>query len=267
MTRPIRLWLASQVFRPTEHVFDVFERVLVASLLAAAGYGNNPAVSEQIQSRLHTVFRFVREGRYDIYDEPSRHKRLPEVWRNRPVIHPDLYPLGEFALPWIYDIYGFAALLPSLSAEERQRVRKVVEYVLDPRYQALSEGYGILASGSRRYHAMGWDVRLPVPGAPSTTALQIGYWVQRLDLMSQFREAVSHPWFTASMRRVETFATPAGTYIFPKTMLKEEKGYWITGSHMGLGENRRAKVALEIESTFWVQKIKRRARRCGPEES
>ena len=259
--RPHRVWLASQVFRPTGHVFDVFERALVASLLATAGYGGDAAVREQVRSRLDTVSGFVQDGRYDIYDEPSRHKGVPEIWRNRPVIHPDLYPFGEFALPWIYDMYAFAALMPTLSPEDRQKVRGIVDYVLDPRYQGLSEGYGIIASGGRRYHAMGWDVRLPLPGAPATSAFQMGYWLQRLDLMASFEEARASPWFAASMDHLECFATPQGAYSFPRMMIKEEKGYWITGSHMGLGENRRSRGALEIESTFWAQKIKRGAGR------
>jgi hypothetical protein len=257
--RPYRVWLASQVFRPTGHVFDLFERALVASLLAAAGYGGDAAVRELVRSRLDTVSGFVQDGRYDIYDEPSRHKGVPEIWRNRPVIHPDLYPLGEFALPWIYDIYAFAALLPTFSPDDRRKVRGIVNYVLDPRYQGLSEGYGIIASGGRRYHAMGWDVRLPLPGAPATSAFQMGYWLQRLDLMAAFEEASASAWFAASIDHLGSFATSQGTHMFPRTLIKEEKGYWITGSHMGLGENRRSKGALEIESTFWAQKIKRAA--------
>jgi hypothetical protein len=34
---------------------------------------------------------------------------------------------------------------------------------------------------------------------------------------------------------------------------------WFSGAHMGLGENRRQKLGYEIESSFWILKIRRNA--------
>jgi len=38
------------------------------------------------------------------------------------------------------------------------------------------------------------------------------------------------------------------------------KGYWILGAYMGLGENRRRRVWGELESTFWMMKIKKNSK-------
>lgn len=59
------------------------------------------------------------------------------------------------------------------------------------------------------------------------------------------------------MRHLEGFETDQGTYIFPKRYLTDNKstGYWVHGSRMGLGENRRHRQWREIESTFWMLAI------------
>ena len=263
-TKPFRDWLAAQAPGRAEHVFDVFQQALVASLLAMAGYTDDPAVRAMVSDRLDTTFEFARQHRYDIYDDPARHRSVPAIWLSRPLIHPDLYPSGRFCLPWIYDLFGFAAVRPEMSPADREKAATVVRYVLDPAYQALAEGYGIIASGGRRYHAMGWDARLPEPGAPAEPSapagspLQVGYWLQRLGLMASFPEARTSQWLVSSMAHVERFTSTHG-YLFPKEMLREETGYWVAGSHMGLGENRRSRSALEIESTFWALRIKKTA--------
>ena len=42
-------------------------------------------------------------------------------------------------------------------------------------------------------------------------------------------------------------------YLFPKSFLPDKKGYYnYSGTFMGLGENRRRKIAMELESTFRV---------------
>ena len=52
--------------------------------------------------------------------------------------------------------------------------------------------------------------------------------------------------------------TPRGTYHFPARYLREQpSGYWVQGAYMRLQENRRARLSLELESTFRMLKIKR----------
>ena len=78
-------------------------------------------------------------------------------------------------------------------------------------------------------------------------------------LMAGFIEkAEAEEWFKERMNHLEEFRTGKGTYLFPKNYMQEKpQGYWVNGFHMGLGENRRKKPALELESTFWMVKIKK----------
>ena len=55
----------------------------------------------------------------------------------------------------------------------------------------------------------------------------------------------------------KAFRTPQGTYRFPGGYLRESEGYYVSGYGMGLGENRRKPLGLEIESTFRMLKIRR----------
>ena len=84
--------------------------------------------------------------------------------------------------------------------------------------------------------------------------------VYRLELMSNVPSARKHPWFQESIERLEQYRTDQDTYIFPRSFLQERpSGYWVTGAYMGLEQNRRKKAALELESTFWMLKIKKNA--------
>ncbi len=74
--------------------------------------------------------------------------------------------------------------------------------------------------------------------------------------MGQFPVARNHPWFVDSLNHLHGFQTESGTYLFPRSYLQEKtSGYWIAGARMGLGENRRKGLALELESTFWMAKL------------
>ena len=65
-------------------------------------------------------------------------------------------------------------------------------------------------------------------------------------------------WFFHNGNPIVRYRTHRGTYLFPKEYLKEKRNsYFITGAHMGFGENRRKELALKIESSFWMMKIKK----------
>ncbi len=60
-----------------------------------------------------------------------------------------------------------------------------------------------------------------------------------------------------------TYRTARGTYAFPGRMIRVgASGYWVTGAYMGLGENRRNRLMLEMESTFRMLRIRHTAERC-----
>ena len=78
------------------------------------------------------------------------------------------------------------------------------------------------------------------------------------DLLMSFRAARRHPWLRESLDHLEGFRTERGTYLFPRSYLQERtQGMWINGHRMGLEENRRRSLALELESTFWMARLRR----------
>ncbi len=240
-------------------VIGVFMRTLVASMLANAGYISERLVRETVLERLDLIYDFVRRGDYSIYAEKKEYRGVPQAVRHYPLVHPDLYARGHFSLPWIYDILAFRALYEHRNdGTQRKKIEEVISYVLHPEYQRLHDGYGIVLTGKNRYQVMGWSVWLPGYDGMHDDAFKMGCLVQRLELMSHFPNVLSSSWFTSALNRLEEYSTDRGTYRFPRYYIKEKKNtYFVTGGHMGLGENRRQRSALEIESSFWAMKIKK----------
>lgn len=250
-----RRWLAE--FPGGEsYLFGPFYSTIVASLLALAGYRDD-AVVRTLRDRLVWTHEFCRQGRYDIHIDKAGFRGIPKVWANVPLIDPAIYPGDNLRLPWIHDLNGYAALFAnSTDTRTRDMLETIVRYTLDPRYQALREGYGIVTNGKRRYWAMGWSVHLPgYPGAaPRPPHLGL---IGRLATMSAFPAARNHPWYSGSLDYLECFKTQRGTYLFPRELLPEKKDSpWVMGTHTGLGENRRLASWLELESTYWMEKLR-----------
>ena len=69
-------------------------------------------------------------------------------------------------------------------------------------------------------------------------------------ILSHFDSARDSTWFAKSMMYYEQFKTADGRFIFPKTMIAEQKD----GDHMNIGESKRDKYT-EILSTYWMERI------------
>ena len=238
-------------------ILTVLSRTIVASMLAAAGYLTDSAVRAWVLQRLGTISAFVTRRDYSIHVDKVKFKRIPSAFRKYPLVNPDLYRNGAFALPWIYDMIAFGVLYrQTADPAVKARIEKIVAYVLDDHYQQLPEYYGIVLTGENRYNVMGWSVWVPGFNGMYLDDFSMGCLVQRLELMSRFPIALSNHWFKSNLRRLLQYATDNGTYRFPGHYIKEKRNsYFVTGAHMGLGENRRRKIALEIESSFWLLKI------------
>lgn len=247
-------WLKDNAEHPPGHIFEVFYRTLIAAFMALAGYIHEPAVGTVLRNRLETVYDFTRQGRYDIYVSQASHPRVPSVWRGVPLINPVLSRDGNLCLPWIYDIVGLAAYLPECGTEDDwAKANTITNYILNEQYQRLPQGYGILLAENHRYYAMGWSVHLPGFLSDASEGSTVREFIQRLILMAKFPAAVQHPWFTNSRRHLSRFRTECGTYLFPRSYLQDDRiGYWVAGRRMGLEENRRPALAIELESTFWM---------------
>ena len=234
-----------------------FLRILVSPFLARAGYWDEQCLVDYLAYRLDVLNDVAQSRRVNIHLDAASAGRLPRAFRNRPLIDPELTAGGEIRLPLIYDIH-LLANIPShlLPLEFREKIESVIGYVLDPTYQALPEGYGILRADQRKYYAMGWSVHLAGYDGISEHHPQAGRFVQQMVLMSHFALARRSSWFRNGLQFLKGYQTEPGRYCFPRHFLPESRsGYWVMGMYMGMEENRRTKQALEIESTFWMLKL------------
>jgi hypothetical protein len=255
--RPYMRWLHKSGSAGERNVIGVFMRTLVASMLALAGYIQESLVREMILKRLDVIDAFVRKGDYSIYTDKKRFRRIAKSFAHYPLVRPDLYPGGDFALPWIYDILAFRVLYARAErASVKNKIDRVISYIMQPAYQKLHDGYGIVCTAENRYNVMGWNVWLPGYSGMHVDDFKMSCLIQRVELLSDFKIAVSDHWFTNSVQYLKEYATGRGTYLVPKHYIREKKdSYFVAGAHMGLGENRRCKLAHEIESTYWVTRI------------
>jgi hypothetical protein len=131
----------------------------------------------------------------------------------------------------------------------------LLRYLLHPDYQRARPGQAMVTNG-KSYYGMGWDVALPGYFGFDQPDLAVNDLVLRTETLARFALVRAHPWFQAALAHLERFRTPQGTYRFPSAYLIERTGYGVSGYHMGLGEERRRRVALEVESTFWMARIR-----------
>lgn len=257
-TATYRERLDEDVDKQYEDPFTLFYLTILATFLAMAGYEKEGAVRTVLNSRLEALYEFTSQRNYDIYVDPSNYPSIPKHYRVN-IVNPKLYQDNVIVLPWIYDVYGFAAIYRKSDAITKEKIDKIIQYILTPEYQRFPDGYGSIVFSKNRALAMGWSVHVPgFFGFQETRSDFI--WkslIQRVALMASFPYARKHLWFKESMEYLDQFKTGRGTYILPKHFLTEGKsGYWVSGQRMGLGENRRNKLWHELESTFWVLKVK-----------
>ena len=252
-----RRWMASAM-DPPAGILRLLNGSIVAAGLARADEDDS-ALRHFLRTRLDRLSELARNCKYDIYADAKEYADIPDAFQGRQLIRPEITPQGEYNLPCIHDFYAFSALPAGMNSTSiRRKVGVLVKYILNDAYQSLPEGYGILRAGKRRYYAMGWSIDLPGYHGFDFADHQAGYFVQRVELMAHFPLARGHRWFKDCIQHLDGFRTDAGTWLFPRRYLKEQRqGYWVTGSHMGLEENRRSSLSLELESTFRMLRIRK----------
>lgn len=67
-------------------------------------------------------------------------------------------------LPTIYDIWSLAYYTNLCTdLEKTKKINDIVTYVLNPEFQKIREGYGLIWVEDRRiYHSCGWSPTLPL---------------------------------------------------------------------------------------------------------
>ena len=263
-TRVFREWFQQVAGIPLGFTYSwvPFLRVLVAAFLSRSGYWDDQTLKDFLTYRLDVLAPIARTRRYDLYRDSEGVPGIPKAFRGRPLIAPALTAGGEMRFPLIYDIHLLANVPQHLKVPSfHEKVDAVIGYILDPAYQSLPEGYGIIRADRRKYYAMGWSVHLPGYDGMTEDHPQAGRFVQRMVLMSNFALARKSSWFQRGVEFLRGYQTERGRYCFPRRFLPESRsGYWVVGAYMGLEENRRTPKVLELESTYWMLKILRAAK-------
>jgi hypothetical protein len=208
-------------------------------------YTPDEPMKEFLLSHLQVCHKIARDRVYDLYADDTELIGLPKAWRGKPIIKQEV--MAYYWLPYIHDLYVFAYFPADLLDETTaQMIDDLVVYILDPRFQALREGYGYAWIKERRTcYGWGWS-----PHLKDNASL-----VQRVELMARFPRGRQSSWVQESLQYLESFRSTSGYYHLPSKYLRESEGYYVSGFGMGLGENRRKSTGIGIESTFRMLKI------------
>jgi len=224
--------------------------------LLRLGYTPDEPMRAFLQEHLRICHKIAHDQVYDLYADQAELVGLPKAWVGKPIIKQDV--MARYWLPYIHDLYVFAHLPPDLLDEEaRGMIADLLGYILDPRFQALREGYGYAWIKERRTcYGWGWSPHLPgfrrfdaLPGSRVTPFLA------RVELLAHFPRGRQSAWFQQAVQHLEGYRTDWGTYRFPGVYLHEAEGYYVSGYGMGLGESRRG-AGAEVESTFRMLRIR-----------
>ena len=238
-----------------------FYSIIIANCLTLAGI-KNETVRNYMTGGLDELNDFVSKRDYDIYvngEERNELKSVPAIWKDKKFIKRGITDEYGFCYPLIYDIVGFYGLYGTLDAKTDKKIDAVVDYIsTDEFHDKISDGYGILISGDKKYHAMGWDPKYPgwydaAGYMENGNAAKLLFFAQYI---VKFPIARKTKWFEDLLAYLERYKTAGDTYVFPAGWLKETRGYAVQGSHISFGENRKKKNWREIESTFYMQMLK-----------
>jgi hypothetical protein len=252
-----RTWLVDNA--PSSEPHSVFLHTVIASFLSYAGYGNTSPVEKVLKDRLDALYTFAKKPDFsNIYVDKSQYKGIPKApyAQKAPLVNPKLYPDQQFMLPWLHDIRGIASCSSIMTdVALRKKAEEVVRMILTEEYQKLPRGYGLGKYGNR-YYMIGWSMKLQGYQEEREEKF-IGSLLLNLEMLARFKNARKSEWFVQCLEYLEKFSNDSGTYLFPRAGLPEQKlGYWVRGNKMGIEENRRPKLAIECESTFWMLWIK-----------
>jgi hypothetical protein len=170
-----------------------------------------------------------------------------------------LYNDGNISIPTIHDFLLFSALEENkLDGESQTKLNTILEWIFNEKYRHIPTRYGYfyIPGGSYTTKAVCLKLDLPELSGIRENRFDFQILLHRVDILSHFSKCRKTEWFQDAISLLDSYKNTEGRYAFPKDMLLEKKdGYWIFGSHMGLGENRRIRISREIESTYWMERI------------
>lgn len=201
-----------------------YYRPMLHRFIFMSGYADQEIAASMAQ-RINFIHKAAKDRIFDIFQDGNNLPKLPANWVDRGILKDALNPFSAMAqtpLPTIYDLSALAYFLNCHNDTETQaKADDIVEYILDPEFQKLPEGYGLIwDKAKRRYYACGWSPTLPLyKDYDRPSHLGSHSVLNYLSMMSNFRAAINSKWFKNCMKHVEQFRTEKGTYLFPKEYL------------------------------------------------
>lgn len=227
-----------------------------------------PEVVESMNGRINAVHKAALENILDIYQDESRLPKKPQIWSDVGVVKDELNPFSSTAdkpLPTVYDVWAMAYYTDICTDPViTKKIDDIIAYILDPEFQKIRLGYGILwIKARRRYLMCGWSPTLPLFESDGRPARLVPFpAIDYLDFMSHFKAARKSNWFRDCLNHFEQFKTEKGTYIFPNEYQYLHKKYidnaFFSETGMTLKRDERQLLKRELVSTMKMLEIYRR---------
>ena len=228
-----------------------YETILVC-YLPLLGYASEECVRHIAKKRVDSVYKLASIGSYNVYNPNNTYPGAKKDWKEK-IIDPALYEDGNLPIPEIHDIILMAGMYGSFGEEYQSKVEQIIEWLYGEGYSQINGGLVYYAKDDPLYKSKAIN-RKAIPA--DLEDFHMYNFLYRQFIFSHFKTAREHPRYRAGLEYLESFKTTNGTYILPKTMLKEQSdAYAVSGGHMSAGENNRSKSSREITSTYWMHKI------------
>jgi len=232
------------------------EKVL-GCFLPFLGYHNDPAVLHIARERIDILYSFTQNKRYDIYADSTSMKGVKKEWKHY-IIDSALYRNGHIALPDMHDFILFAGMLPFLTAEEREKVERITEWLFAEEYKHIIPRYGYfyVPGGTYNTKAVIFKLHLLDFRDMAFDKGDLVPLVFTVFILSHFKTVRESAWFSMALSYLNQYRNENGRYIFPAHLITEKPDcYVILGGHMNVGENKRGRYYNEIISTYWMEQI------------
>jgi len=214
-----------------------------------------------ISKRVVAFTKHIEERNEETYvfEENQIIKAFMTIGRCRDSDKPDCYELWGL----YYDIWALAYFMDICDDPEKiEKINDIILYILDPEFQKIREGYGLIWVKDRRiYHACGWSPTLPLYQIEGRLMQAVPYpMIDYLDFMSHFKLVHSSKWFKDCLNHLEQFRTEKGTYLFPKEYLRKKYSdkAFLDEENLYLKRNERELIKREVVSTMKMLEIHRR---------
>jgi hypothetical protein len=238
-------------------------KLMLCRFYFMAGYDYDEVIDFALK-RLELICVSASEKTFDIYENKDKLPKLPAHWMDKPVLKDILNPYCQVKpLPLFYDIEALSYFPERrLNSDIRKKIDDVIYYILEPEFQKIQEGYGLIWSKSkRRYYACGWNPLLPYfNGYERPVKYEVSRFLFYFDMMSRFEIARNSKWFSECLARVEKYRTVNGTYIFPKELTGKKFIHeaFLSASNLKLNRKEQELKTREITSTMYMMKILKR---------